>query len=97
MQWLAAVLSLGAIAYGVWQVWTALALSAGAASLWRWYLILLEGGVPALLALGFGVAAMGGPRTRRWGWGMAAATIVVFVLWVRHLVATPDMSGLGAP
>ena len=88
---LAAPLCVGAFGYGVGQLWTAIGLSAGAPLLWRLRLLLLEGGVPMLVALALVLAALGGPRLRRAGWIAVGAILLACWVWVGHVVAVPDV------
>jgi RNA polymerase sigma factor (sigma-70 family) len=77
----AVILAFLAIAYAMREMWTAAALSSAAPLGWRAQLLLLEGGAPILLALGFGAAAWGTQPIRRAGWGLVIAVVLFIIAW----------------
>ena len=78
-----------ALVYALWQMWTAIGLSGGAPFLWRVQLLLLEGGLPLLFALGLGCAAYSNPTIRRAGWGLVIALIIFSIVWTRLVPVHP--------
>ena len=98
---MAALGTLGAGSYATWMSWTVLRWSAGAPLGWRAQLLLLEGGIPLLYAVGFGCAAWGSPRLRRVGWAFVGLVLLVSFLWAwRALSPAPLVTSsvvLGPP
>lgn len=86
----AALGTLVALAYALWMSWTALAWSTGAPAEWRMHLLLLEGGLPLLFAMGFGYAAWGPPQQRRLGWGVVGLVVLGLVLWTWYVQISSD-------
>jgi RNA polymerase sigma factor (sigma-70 family) len=76
-------------------MWTAFALSSDAPITWRLQLLFLEGGVPILLAVGCGCAALGNPIIRRFGWGLVVVTIFGLIVWT-FLIVPPHPLAVGA-